>query len=54
MIPIPGATKDARVQENVKEVTLSDKEMNEIEEILQRIEVKGGRYPAAASAHLNG
>ncbi|KAL0261152.1 hypothetical protein SLS55_004848 [Diplodia seriata] len=54
VIPIPGATTDTRVKENVKEITLSDKDMADIDDILQRIEVKGGRYPAAASAHLNG
>ncbi|KAF4306941.1 Aldo/keto reductase [Botryosphaeria dothidea] len=54
IIPIPGATTDVRVQENVKEVTLTDAELAEIDEILKRIEVKGGRYPEAASAHLNG
>ncbi len=49
VIPIPGATTEARVTENSKDVTLSEAEMEEIDEILKNIEVKGGRYPDGIS-----
>ena len=47
IIPIPGATTEARVMENSKDVTLTEAEMDEIDEILKKIEIKGGRYPEA-------
>ncbi|KAJ0107874.1 hypothetical protein J7T55_007086 [Diaporthe amygdali] len=45
IIPIPGATTAARVNENSKLVDLTDEEMNVIDEILEKMEVKGSRYP---------
>ncbi|KAK2610512.1 hypothetical protein N8I77_003937 [Diaporthe amygdali] len=45
IIPIPGATTAARVSENSKLVDLTDEEMNVIDEILEKMEVKGSRYP---------
>jgi len=45
IIPIPGATTAARVVENAVEVDISDAEMDEIDALLQKIEVKGERYP---------
>ncbi|KAK4156916.1 NADP-dependent oxidoreductase domain-containing protein [Chaetomidium leptoderma] len=45
IIPIPGSTKASRVQENAVEVELTDAEMDEIDGILARFEVKGERYP---------
>lgn len=54
IIPIPGATTTDRVKENSKLVDLTDEEMAAVDEILDKMEVKGTRYPAAASAHLNG
>lgn len=45
IIPIPGATTAARVNENSKLVDLTDEEMKVIDEILEKMEVKGSRYP---------
>ncbi|KAI9670638.1 MAG: Pyridoxine 4-dehydrogenase [Alyxoria varia] len=52
IIPIPGATSTERMLENTKEVTLSEKDMKDLAEILQRCEVKGGRYPEGFLASL--
>ncbi|KAK3309648.1 NADP-dependent oxidoreductase domain-containing protein [Chaetomium strumarium] len=46
IIPIPGTTRSERVEENAVEVDLTDAEMNEIDEILAKFEVKGERYGA--------
>ena len=56
IIPIPGATTKARVDENSKaaEVKLSKQELDEIREILNACEIKGGRYPEAHADLLNG
>jgi pyridoxine 4-dehydrogenase len=48
IIPIPGATTVERVKENSVEVLLDDEEMEEIDEILAKFEIKGGRYMAHA------
>lgn len=45
IIPIPGATTVARVQESLTAVTLTEPEMQEIQQILARTEVVGDRYP---------
>jgi pyridoxine 4-dehydrogenase len=47
IIPIPGSTRAERVAENAVEVDLTDAEMDEIDEILAKFEVKGERYPAS-------
>ncbi|PSN67484.1 pyridoxal reductase [Corynespora cassiicola Philippines] len=45
IIPIPGATTVARVEENSVVVDLTDEEMAEIDGILAKFQVKGERYP---------
>lgn len=45
IIPIPGSTKASRVNENAVEVDLTDAEMDAIDDILAKFEVKGERYP---------
>lgn len=45
IIPIPGATTEERVSENNKIVELSPGDMKDIEAILKKCVVKGGRYP---------
>ncbi|KKK21531.1 hypothetical protein P175DRAFT_0516180 [Aspergillus ochraceoroseus IBT 24754] len=52
IIPIPGASSVGRVKENSLHVSLSHKDMEEIDGILSRCPVAGDRYPAAA-AKLN-
>ncbi len=44
IIPIPGTTKASRVAENAAEVELTDAEMEAIDGILERFEVRGERY----------
>lgn len=44
IIPIPGSTTEERAIENATEVTLSDEELKEIEEIIKKTQVVGGRY----------
>lgn len=48
IIPIPGATTAERVEENSKLVELTDEEMGAIDEILDKMEIKGTRYPAGS------
>ncbi|KAM0806951.1 putative NADP-dependent oxidoreductase domain-containing protein [Seiridium cardinale] len=45
IIPIPGATTVARVDENSKVIDLTDEEVAELDSILKKIEVVGARYP---------
>ncbi|KAF4470324.1 pyridoxine 4-dehydrogenase [Fusarium albosuccineum] len=46
IIPIPGATTAARVEENAKGVELTQEEMKTIGDLVDSFEVSGGRYPA--------
>ena len=52
IIPIPGATKSERVEENVKPATLTDEDMKTLGEILKKFPVTGGRYDDAHAALL--
>lgn len=51
IIPIPGATTAARVKENSTIVELTDEEMAELDAVLAKFTVAGGRYPDGA--HMN-
>lgn len=44
IIPIPGSTTEDRTVENGAEVGLSDEELTELEEIMQKTVVAGSRY----------
>ncbi|KFZ00834.1 hypothetical protein V501_10430 [Pseudogymnoascus sp. VKM F-4519 (FW-2642)] len=46
ILPIPGATKKERVDENCKTVTLDITALADIEKILAEVTIVGGRYPA--------
>ncbi|ROW18288.1 hypothetical protein VPNG_00025 [Cytospora leucostoma] len=48
IIPIPGATTADRVNENSKQVDLTDEELAIVDEILEKMDVKGTRYPAGS------
>lgn len=48
IIPIPGATTAERVKENSTIVELTDEEMAEIDAVLAKFKVVGGRYPEGA------
>lgn len=54
IIPIPGASTEARVIENSKVITLSNEDLAEIQKILGTFEVQGGRYGGPQVAHLEG
>ncbi|KAL7273779.1 hypothetical protein RUND412_003336 [Rhizina undulata] len=54
VIPIPGATVKERVEENMKDVTVTEEEIEELEKILASIDVAGGRYNPQLSATLFG
>jgi pyridoxine 4-dehydrogenase len=45
IIPLPGATTAARVEENSKLIDLTDEEMAQIDEILAKFTPAGARYP---------
>lgn len=45
IIPIPGATTVARVEENSKVLEITDDEMSEIDAILAKFTPAGARYP---------
>ena len=46
IIPIPGATTAARVEENSKFIQLSEEELKTIGDVMDNFEVAGDRYPA--------
>ncbi len=50
IVPIPGASSEERVKENMVDVELSEKDVKEIDSILASVEVEGGRYPE----HMSG
>ena len=54
IVPIPGATTEGRVKENLQNVVLTEQEMKEIGEIMQSREVVGGRYGGALVNLMNG
>ena len=47
IIPIPGATTAARVEENSKLIDLTDEEMAQIDATLAKFTPAGKRYPDA-------
>ena len=54
IIPIPGATTAARVEENAKDGLLSINEPLKIDSILKKFEVAGNRYSEQGMAHAEG
>jgi len=52
-IPIPGSTKVERVIENCKAASLTDKDMADIQKILNTLLVSGERYGGAHEKLLN-
>lgn len=47
VIPIPGATTSARIEENLKPAKLGEEDMKTLADMLEKITIKGGRYPKA-------
>jgi pyridoxine 4-dehydrogenase len=54
IVPIPGASSPARVEENAKDVRLSQEDAAEIGSILKSFTVVGGRYGGHAATHIEG
>ncbi|KAK3049581.1 hypothetical protein LTR09_009249 [Extremus antarcticus] len=52
VMPIPGASAISRLNENLKLIDLTDEELREINEMLEKAEVKGDRYPAMFQKYL--
>src|SRR3954451_23590180 len=55
IVPIPGTTKLHRLEENLAaaDVTLTQDELGELNELSSRIEIQGGRYPDSLEAQTN-
>jgi aryl-alcohol dehydrogenase-like predicted oxidoreductase len=51
-VPIPGTTKLPRLEENLLslEVTWSPRELREVGQVLDVVQVQGDRYPARLAA----
>lgn len=56
IVPIPGSSKATRVKENfaAAKIAFSDEELKEINDVLEKHPVKGGRYTPAAEKQLWG
>ena len=55
IVPIPGTTKPHRLEENLAaaDVTLTEAELSQLNELSSRIEIHGGRYPDDLEAQTN-
>ena len=55
IVPIPGTTKLHRLEENLAaaDVTLTDSELDQLDDLSSRIEIHGGRYPDSLEAQTN-
>lgn len=54
VIPIPGATTVSRVEENLKDVVLSEDDMNELDGLIDKYPVMGDRYAKGKYDLTNG
>ena len=54
VIPIPGCTTIARVEENLAQVSLDEKDLDELSKMVENMEVKGDRYPGVFQKFVNG
>ncbi|CRG89312.1 pyridoxine 4-dehydrogenase [Talaromyces islandicus] len=54
IVPIPGCTTVARVEENLQNVTLSESELEDLNGLLQRTTVQGDRYGGAMASLMHG
>ncbi|KAF2804768.1 Aldo/keto reductase [Mytilinidion resinicola] len=53
IIPIPGATTEERINENMNPIPLTKKDVAAIDDALKRVTVKGNRYPDAGMHHVD-
>ncbi|CAG8950994.1 hypothetical protein HYFRA_00006391 [Hymenoscyphus fraxineus] len=51
-LPLPGATKVERVEENTKEITLTKEDLEELQTQLDSMRVEGNRFPESFQKHL--
>ena len=54
IIPIPGASSIERVEENLKDVVLSEGELNTLDELLEKFPTQGDRYHEGGMTVVNG
>lgn len=54
IIPIPGATTDERIKENMVDVQLSPNDIKEIDAMLENFDIVGGRYGGHGAALMFG
>ncbi|KAI9766062.1 MAG: Pyridoxine 4-dehydrogenase [Geoglossum simile] len=54
IIPIPGATTEEKVTENMKDVTITDEDLVELDGILSKAVVIGERYGGPQASLMNG
>lgn len=54
VIPIPGTTSSSRLEENMKDVQLTEEELKKIDEILKSTTIIGNRYPEGANKFSEG
>lgn len=54
IIPIPGASSVSRVEENLKDVVLTEEELKTLDDLVEKFPTTGDRYPEAAMATING
>ena len=54
IVPIPGTTKISRLEENLKgeQLTLTNEDLNEIENAFANVQVQGARYPQHLQARV--
>jgi aryl-alcohol dehydrogenase-like predicted oxidoreductase len=55
IVPIPGTTKPHRLKENLAaaDVTLTEAELSQLNDLSSRIDIHGGRYPDQLEAQTN-
>jgi pyridoxine 4-dehydrogenase len=53
IVPIPGCTTLARLEENMTQVSLDGKDLEEIDHILKQFPVHGSRYPPGHDKYMN-
>jgi len=54
VIPIPGASSIKRVEENSKDVVLSEEELKKLDELVEKFPTKGDRYHEGGMKVVNG
>jgi len=54
IIPIPGASSVERVEENLKDVVLSEEELKKLDELVEKFPTQGDRYNAGGMSVVNG